>query len=47
VLLTAGQINKLIEDASPLGRKIGQKDVPELAPDFAAVKPEALGDRRL
>jgi membrane protein len=45
VLLTAGQVNKLIEDASPLGRKIGQKDVPALAPDFEAVKPEATSDR--
>ena len=40
VLLSAAQINKLIEDASPLGKGIGQKkDVPP-APDFAAMKPE-------
>jgi membrane protein len=40
VLLTAAQINKLIEDASPLGKNIGQKKDPALAPDFEAMKPE-------
>jgi membrane protein len=40
VLLTAAQINKLIEDASPLGKNIGQKKDPELAPDFNSMKPE-------
>jgi membrane protein len=40
VLLSAAQMNKLIEDASPLGKGIGQKkDVPP-APDFAAMEPE-------
>jgi membrane protein len=41
VLLTAAQMNKLIEDASPLGRKVGQKTGAELAPDFEAMKPQA------
>jgi membrane protein len=41
VLLTAAQINKLIEDASPLGRKVGQKTGTELTPDFEAMKPQA------
>jgi membrane protein len=45
VLLTAAQINKLIEDASPLGRKFGQKNASALAPDFEAMTPEATGDR--
>ncbi len=40
VLLSAAQMNKLIEDASPLGKAIGQKrDLPP-APDFAAMEPE-------
>jgi membrane protein len=49
VLLTAAQMNKLIEDASPLGKGIGQKkDVPP-APDFSAMTPEpaARGRRPL
>jgi membrane protein len=41
VLLTAAQINKLIEDASPLGRKIGQKNTSALAPDFEAMAPRS------
>jgi membrane protein len=41
VLLTAAQINKLIEDASPLGRKVGQKSTAPLAPDFEAMAPQA------
>jgi membrane protein len=40
VLLSAAQINKLIEDASPLGKNIGQKKDPAPAPDFEAMKPE-------
>ena len=40
VLLTAAQINKLIEDASPLGKPIGQKRDAPPAPDFEAMKPE-------
>jgi membrane protein len=40
VLLSSAQINKLIEDASPLGKNIGQKKDPAPAPDFEAMKPE-------
>lgn len=40
VLLTAAQINKLIEDASPLGKDIGQKKDPEPSPDYNSMKPE-------
>lgn len=40
VLLTAAQINKVIEDASPLGKNYGQKVDPTVAPDFEAMKPE-------
>lgn len=40
VLLTSAQVNKTIEDASPLGTKIGQKQGPAPAPDFDAMKPE-------
>jgi membrane protein len=43
VLLTAAQINRLIEDASPLGRKVGQKATPALAPDFEAMPPVSEG----
>jgi membrane protein len=40
VLLTAAQMNKLIEDASPLGKGFGQRKEIPVAPDFAAMKPE-------
>jgi membrane protein len=40
VLLSAAQVNKLIEDASPLGKNVGQKKDPTPAPDFEAMKPE-------
>jgi len=40
VLLTSAQMNKLIEDASPLGKGIGQKHETAPAPDFTAMKPE-------
>jgi membrane protein len=40
VLLTGGQLNKIIEDASPLGKNFGQKTDPTVAPDFAAMDPE-------
>ena len=40
VLLTAAQMNKIIEDASPLGKNFGQKIDPTAAPDFEAMKPE-------
>jgi membrane protein len=42
VLLTAGQMNKVIEDASPLGKNYGQKQDPTQPPDFAAIKPQPL-----
>jgi membrane protein len=42
VLLSAAQMNKVIEDASPLGKGVGQKkDLPP-APDFSAMNPEPL-----
>jgi membrane protein len=40
VLLAAAQMNKVIEDASPLGKNYGQKQDPTEAPDFAAMTPE-------
>ncbi len=40
VLLGAAQVNKIIEDASPLGKNVGQRVNPAEAPDFAAMKPE-------
>jgi membrane protein len=40
VLLTAGQVNKVIEGASPLGKREGQKVDPTDAPDFAAMPVE-------
>lgn len=42
VLLGAGQVNKIIEDASPLGKTYGQKVDPGIAPDFEAMKPTPL-----
>jgi membrane protein len=44
VLLGAAQVNKLIEDASPLGKNIGQKREPLPTPDFAALKPEPVAE---
>lgn len=40
VVLTAAEVNKIIEDASPLGKTYGQKINPETAPDFDAMTPE-------
>ena len=40
VLLGAAQINKLIEEASPLGKSSGQRTEVAAAPDFAAMTPE-------
>ena len=40
VLLMAGQLNKVIEDASPLGKNYGQKVDPTKAPDFSKLKEE-------
>lgn len=45
ILLGAGQINKIIEDASPLGKNIGQRLNPAEAPDFASMKPEPANPR--
>jgi len=40
VLLTSGEVNKIIEDASPLGKSYGQKVDPPKALDFASMEPE-------
>src|SRR5262249_48171883 len=40
IVLTAAQINKIIEDASPLGKSFGQKIDPTDAPDYGAMVPE-------
>lgn len=40
VLLGAAQVNKIIEEASPLGKNFGQRTDLASAPDFAAMKPE-------
>ncbi len=42
VLLGAAQINKLIEDASPLGKNYGQKADPTETPEFESMKPEPV-----
>jgi membrane protein len=41
VLLTTAQMNKVIEEASPLGKNYGQKIDPTITPDFQAMEPEA------
>ena len=40
VLLTSAQINKIIEDASPIGKNFGQKVDPTEAPDLKSMEPE-------
>ncbi|MFO0909373.1 MAG: YihY/virulence factor BrkB family protein [Isosphaeraceae bacterium] len=40
ILLAAAQANKVIEEASPLGKKYGQKVDPTEPPDLASLKPE-------
>jgi len=40
VVLAAGELNKVIEDASPLGKSYGQKTDPTVAPDFGEMEPE-------
>ena len=40
ILLGAAQVNKIIEEASPLGKNYGQRINPADAPDFASMKPE-------
>ena len=39
---TGEQINKIIEEASPLGKKEGQRTMIPEAPDFDAMKPEPV-----
>lgn len=43
LLLVAGQMNKVIEDASPLGKDYGRKTDPTEPPDFKAIDPSPLG----
>lgn len=44
VILTAGQVNREIEEASPMGKGFGQKtDTPD-SPDLKSLKPEPLTD---
>ena len=40
ILLGSAQVNKIIEEASPLGKNYGQRTNPSVAPDFDAMKPE-------
>jgi membrane protein len=40
VLLGAAQVNKIIEEASPLGKNQGQRTDVAVSPDFDAMKPE-------
>ena len=40
VLLSAAQMNKVIEEASPLGKNYGQKTDPTDTPDFQTMRPE-------
>jgi membrane protein len=40
VLLGAAQVNKIIEEASPLGKNQGQRTNVAVSPDFDAMKPE-------
>jgi membrane protein len=40
VLLAAGQMNQVIEQASPLGKNYGQKVDATEAPDYRAIKPQ-------
>ncbi len=42
VFLTAGQMNKVIEDASPVGKNVGQKLDPTSPPDLASLEPRPL-----
>ena len=45
VLLSGGQINKVIEDAKLLGSGPGSKVDPAIPPDFKAIEPKPLSDR--
>ena len=42
ILLGSAQVNKIIEEASPLGKNYGQRKNLDLAPDFEAMKPVSL-----
>ena len=42
VLLTSAQVNKIIEDASPLGKSFGQKIDTPPSPDFKSMEAEPL-----
>ncbi len=42
VLLVAAQMNQVIEDASPLGKRYGQRADPSIAPDLAHAEPVPL-----
>ena len=42
VLLTAGQMNKVIEDASPVGKSVGQKLDRTDSPDYESMTPKPL-----
>ena len=44
VLLAAAQMNRVIEDASPVGKKTGQKVDPTEPPDFSAIDPKRAPD---
>jgi membrane protein len=46
VLLSAAQMNKVIEDASPLGKRYGQKVDPGVGPDFNSLAPEPSAPKR-
>jgi membrane protein len=46
VLLAAGQMNKVIEDASPLGKNFGQKRDPTDPPDFQVMEPVPVAESR-
>jgi membrane protein len=43
ILLAAAQMNKVIEDASPLGKRYGQKTDPTIPPDLSQIEPVPLG----
>ena len=45
VLLAAGQMDKVIENASPLGKGPGQREDKTEAPNFAAIPPKPLSDK--
>ena len=44
ILLVSAQMNKVIEEASPLGKKHGQRSAPEHAPPIVASVPVAIAD---